>query len=128
MAHREDSGTFLFRQMAMRFRRGYGAPSATISSMGRYEVAQALELVRALRHQLHEMTTQLARVERQGVGRSGRACAMRLEATALRRDIREAEALIDRLNRRYGGRDPEVHGLAGTVATEPGRPNPRLNS
>jgi hypothetical protein len=85
--------------------------------MGRYEVAQALELVRALRHQLHEMTTQLARVERQGVGRSGRACAMRSEAAALRRDIREAEALIDRLNRRYGGCDPEVHSFAGRVAT-----------
>lgn len=89
--------------------------------MGRYEVAQALELVRALRHQLHEMTAQLARVERQGVGRNGRACAMRLEAAALRRDIREAEALIDRLNRRYGGCDPELHGLAGRVATGPRR-------
>jgi hypothetical protein len=40
--------------------------------MGRREVAHALELVRALRHQLHEMTTQLARVERQDVtGRNG---------------------------------------------------------
>ena len=66
------------------------------------DVAQALELVRALRHQLHEMTTQLAWVERRDVtGRNGRACAMRLEATALRRDIREAKLLIDRLQRRY---------------------------
>jgi hypothetical protein len=55
-----------------------------------------------LRHQLHEMTTQLAWVERQNVtGRNGRACAMRQEATALRRDIREAKFLIDRLQRRY---------------------------
>jgi hypothetical protein len=123
MAHREDSGTLLFVQRLCGFDAATGAKCDHLV-MGRYEVAQAQELVRALRHQLHEMTTQLARVERQGVGRSGRACAMRLEATALRRDIREAEALIDRLNRRYGGRDPEIHGLAGRVATEPGRPTP----
>jgi len=61
-----------------------------------------VELVRALRHQLDEMTTQLAWVQRQDVtGRNGRACAMRLEAAALHRDIREAEFLIDRLQRRY---------------------------
>jgi hypothetical protein len=61
-----------------------------------------LELVRALRQKLDEMTTQLAWVERQGVtGRNGRACAMRLEAAALRRDIRQAKVLIDRLQRRY---------------------------
>jgi hypothetical protein len=48
------------------------------------------------------MTTQLAWVERQDVtGRNGRACALRLEAAALRRDIREAQFLIDRLQRRY---------------------------
>ena len=70
--------------------------------MGRHEVAQAVELVRALRHQLHEMTTQLAWVERQGVtSRNGRACAMRQEPAALRRDIQDAQALIDRLQRRY---------------------------
>jgi hypothetical protein len=70
--------------------------------MGDRDAAQAAELVRALRHQLHEITAQLARVERQGVtGRNGRACAMRLEAAALRRDIREAQVLIDRLQRRY---------------------------
>jgi len=71
--------------------------------MGACEAAQAVELVRALRHQLHKMTTQLARVNGQGVtGRSHRARAMRLEAAALRRDIREAQVLIDRLERRYG--------------------------
>jgi hypothetical protein len=72
------------------------------------DIAQALELVRALRHQLHEMTTQLAWVERQHVtGRNGRACAMRLEAAALRRDIKEAQVLIDRLQLRYLNGDGE---------------------
>ena len=66
------------------------------------DVAQALELVRALRQKLDEMTTQLAWLERQGVtGRNGRACAMRLEAAALRRDIKEAQFHIDRLLRGY---------------------------
>jgi hypothetical protein len=64
------------------------------------EAAQAVELVRALRHQLHEMTTQLARVERQDVtGRKGRA--VRMEAAELRRDLKEAQALIDQLQHRY---------------------------
>jgi len=54
--------------------------------MGDYERAQAVEFVRALCHQLREMTSQLERIERQGVtGTNGRACAMRLEAAALRR-------------------------------------------
>jgi hypothetical protein len=53
------------------------------------DVAQAAELVRALRDQLSEMTTKLAWVERQGVtGRNGQACAMRLEAAALRETSR----------------------------------------
>jgi len=64
--------------------------------------AQAVELVRALRRQLREMTARLGCVERQDVTRrNGRARAMRLEAAALRRDIREAQVLIDRLHRRY---------------------------
>jgi hypothetical protein len=66
------------------------------------DAAQAVELVRALRDQLHEMTTQLAWVERLDVtSRNGRACAMRMEAAALRRDIKEARDHIDRLQRRY---------------------------
>jgi hypothetical protein len=70
--------------------------------MGDCQAAQAVELVRALRHQLGEMTKQLAWVERQDVtGRNGRACAMRMKAAALRRDMEEAEVLIDRLQRRY---------------------------
>ena len=71
--------------------------------MGGHQVAQALKLVRALRASTgSEMTTQLVWVERQDVTRrNGRACAMRLEAAALRRDIQEAQVLIDRLQRRY---------------------------
>jgi hypothetical protein len=70
--------------------------------MGDRAVAQAVELVRALRDQLLEMTYQLAWVERQDVSRThGRAGAMRLHAAALRRDIAEAQVLIDRLQRRY---------------------------
>ena len=77
--------------------------------MGRREVAQARELVRAVRHELHEMTTELAWVERQEVtGRNGRACAMRMNAAALRRDIQEARALIDRLQRRYLSGDERI--------------------
>jgi hypothetical protein len=70
--------------------------------MGDCEAAQAVKLVHALRHQLHEMTAQLAWLERQDVTRrNGRACGMRLEAAGLRRDIREAQVLIDQLQRRY---------------------------
>ncbi|HUH70817.1 MAG TPA: hypothetical protein VLZ05_19245 [Mycobacterium sp.] len=70
--------------------------------MGDHQPAQAVELIRALLHQLREMTSQLAWVERQDVtSRNGRAFAMRMEAAALRRDIHEAEFLIDRLQRRY---------------------------
>jgi hypothetical protein len=68
-----------------------------------HDAAQAVELVRALCDQLREMTRQLSRVERQGVtGTSGHASAtIRREAAALRSDIREAQILIDRLERRY---------------------------
>jgi hypothetical protein len=66
------------------------------------DAAQAVELVRALCDQLHEMTRQLARLECQDVtGTNGRASAIRCEAAALRRDIHEAQFLIDRLERRY---------------------------
>jgi Tfp pilus assembly protein PilO len=68
------------------------------------DVAQAAELIRALKQQLHEMTARLARVERQGV-------AMQLEADALRRDIQEAQVLIGRLQRRYY--------LSGDESTKP---------
>lgn len=66
------------------------------------DAAQAVELARALCDQLHEMTRQLERLERQGVtGMKGRASAIRCETAALRRDINEAKTLIDRLERRY---------------------------
>ena len=80
--------------------------------MGVREEAHVLELVRALRHQLNLMTTRLAWLERQDVtGSNGRACALLLEAAKLRRDIKEAQALIDRLQRRYLNGDPEHNGV-----------------
>jgi hypothetical protein len=70
--------------------------------MGEGDTAQAMELVRALRDQLREMTARLSRVvECQGVATGDRAAAMRLEAAALRRDISEAQKHIDRLRRHY---------------------------
>jgi hypothetical protein len=61
-----------------------------------------VEFIRALRVHLSEMTSRLARIERQDVTRrNARACAMRIEAAALRRDINEAQILIDRLQRGY---------------------------
>jgi hypothetical protein len=70
--------------------------------VGEPGATQAVELIRALRYQLDKMTAQLAWIERQGVtARKSRACAMRLEAAALRRDIKQAQALIDQLQRRY---------------------------
>jgi hypothetical protein len=70
--------------------------------VGELEAAQAVELIRALRYQFDKMTAQLAWIERLGVtARNKRACAMRLEAAALRRDIKQAQALIDQLQRRY---------------------------
>jgi hypothetical protein len=66
------------------------------------DTAQAVELVRALRYQLHEMTIRLAEVERHCVTcRNRRACEMRMEAAALRRDITEAQVHIEQLQRRY---------------------------
>jgi hypothetical protein len=80
-----------------------------------HDAAQAVELVRALCGQLHEMTRQLSRLERQGVvGTNGRAPAtIRREGAALRRDINQAQFLIDRLKRRY---------LNSNGHAQPGRP------
>ena len=70
--------------------------------MGDCQAAQAVELIRALRDQLHGMTTQLAWVEHQDVTvRNGRSCAMRMQAAGLRRDIKQARDYIDQLHRRY---------------------------
>jgi hypothetical protein len=71
--------------------------------------------IRTLRIQLREMTGQLALIERQHVTRrNARACAMRVEAAALRRNIAEARVLIDRLQRRYltGDERTPTYGLA----------------
>ena len=89
--------------------------------MDEHDAAQAVELVRALCDQLHEMTRQLSRIERQGViGTNGRASAtIRREAAALRRDISKAQFLIDRLERRYLNRGG--HAQAG----RPGTSRPR---
>ena len=99
--------------------------------MGERDAAQAVELVRALRQQLHEMTYRLAWLECQdATGTNGRASAIRCEAAALRLDISEAQFFIDRLERRYLNSDghaqpcpPARHqGLA-----EPGRAQGEVN-
>jgi len=70
--------------------------------VGAGQAAQAMEFVRALRVHLHEMSSKLAWIERQDLtSRNARAPAMRSEAAALRRDINEAQILIDRLQRRF---------------------------
>jgi hypothetical protein len=66
------------------------------------EFLQAVEFVRALHAHLVEMASQLAWIERQDVtGRNARAYAMRSEAAVLRREINEAQVLIDQLRRRH---------------------------
>jgi hypothetical protein len=61
--------------------------------------AQAVELIRALRGQLREMTTQLDWLGRQSLA----ANEMHTDAATLRRDIHEAHTHIDQLQRRYLG-------------------------
>ena len=71
-------------------------------SAGQWQLLQAKEFIRALHRQLDEMTSRLAWLERQDVaGRNDRVRARRIEAAELRRDIREAQLLIDRLRRSY---------------------------
>ena len=66
------------------------------------DAAQAAELVRGLRGQLHKMTNELVRLERQHVsGTSSQASAIRREAAVLRQDINEAQTHIKRLQSRY---------------------------
>jgi hypothetical protein len=60
--------------------------------MGEHDAAQALILVRALCEWLDKMTRQLSSVEHHD---------SQLEAAALRRDINEAQAHINRLQSRY---------------------------
>jgi hypothetical protein len=74
-------------------------------SVDEWQVAQAVEFVRALRLQLRKMTGQLASLERsEATGRHARACAMRAETAELRQDIHEAQLLVERLERLYLGR------------------------
>jgi hypothetical protein len=75
--------------------------------MGDCDAAQAVELIRALRDHLREMTRHLARVDGRDVpGTNGHAT--RLETAALRRDIAGAQMYIDRLYRRYLGGNGHV--------------------
>jgi regulator of replication initiation timing len=84
------------------------------------DAAQAFELVRALREQVHEMTTQLDRLQRQSLTSSiSRAATLRSEIAALRRDINEAQMFISRLRRRYLPDNGDRH------ATRPERPQAR---
>ncbi|HEY3995232.1 MAG TPA: hypothetical protein VGM40_04650 [Mycobacterium sp.] len=71
--------------------------------LGTADAAQAVELVRALRAKVDEMSVQLALVEHRAVSArsASMALALRSEAAALRRDIAEALFLITRLQHRY---------------------------
>jgi len=90
--------------------------------MDEHDAPQAVELVSALRRQMHQMTHQLLRLERQHVtGTNGRASAIQREAAALRRDINEAQTLIDRLQRNYLDEDPHTRAARPVRHAEPGR-------
>ncbi|OBJ09417.1 hypothetical protein A5625_13165 [Mycobacterium sp. 1465703.0] len=74
--------------------------------VNRWQTAQAAEFTRALRVQLAEMQSKIAWIERQTARASNaRRVALRMEATTLRRHIKEAESLIARLERDYLGRE-----------------------
>lgn len=76
--------------------------------MGESDAAQAVELVRALCEVVDEMTRRLTWQEDRGA---------RPEAAALRRDIDEAQAHINRLQRRYlrGDRHAPVRQFAEQI-------------
>jgi hypothetical protein len=71
--------------------------------MGERDAAQAVELVRALRDQLRQMTHQLVWLEHHDA----------TEAAALRLDISQAQVFIYRLQRRYLNRMAAPATLAG---------------
>ena len=74
--------------------------------MDPWQVTQAIEFVRLLRGQLAEMNTKIAWIERQTARASNaRRGALRMEATTLRRNVKEAESLIARLERDYLSRE-----------------------
>lgn len=94
----------------MQYRSGAQTRVASIPRRDAHDVAQAMELVRALRDQLRQMTREMARLEHlYTCGTSTQAPAIRCEAAALRRDINEATAHIDSLQLRYlnGTRHPQ---------------------
>ncbi len=75
--------------------------------------AQAVELIRALHAQLREMATQLAWLQSKEItANNGRASEIRRDAATLRRYIQEAQAHIDRLERRYLGLTSAAGALA----------------
>jgi hypothetical protein len=92
---------------------------AMIPQVNAYDVAQAMELVRALRDQLHGMTHRLVLLECDDVSRTNsRPWAIRCEAAALRLDISEAQLHIDRLQRRYlnsNGHEPRRPAMSATA-------------
>ena len=69
--------------------------------------AQAVKFISALRDHVNEMMAQVAWLERKGARAksSSMVSATRVEAAALRRDIAEAQVLIDRLRSRYSKGD-----------------------
>lgn len=76
------------------------------NGVNRWQTAQAAEFTRALRVQLAEMNGKIAWIERQiSKASNARAGALRVEATTLRRNIKEAESLIARLEHDYLGRE-----------------------
>lgn len=71
--------------------------------MGDYRAAQALKFISALHNQVNEMTAQVAWLERKSARATSASmvAATRAEASALRRDISEAQVLIDQLRSGY---------------------------
>lgn len=79
-------------------------------------LAQARHLIGALRDHLREMAPRLARAEREAIGGHTRvARARRLEAEELRRDVSQAQLLIERLHRRFPGIDGTQADQRGNV-------------
>lgn len=74
--------------------------------IGKSQPVQAANFVRELQWLVGTMTSRLAWVERRSLMASNaRSGALRTEAAGLRRDIREAQSLIERLERCYLARD-----------------------
>jgi len=72
---------------------------SSVVVMGERDAAQAVVLIRALSDVRDELISRMTWLERRGA---------RLDATALRRDVSEAQAHITRLQRRYLGGDVQA--------------------